>query len=66
VSAYELPGAEKPLCGHPSAFAGGLDDRFPFTLDFKRRYPSSGQAKMMNAWIDELTEKIEGIRYKLH
>jgi hypothetical protein len=28
--------------------------------------PSPEQAKVMNEWIDELTEKIEGIRYKLH
>jgi hypothetical protein len=36
-----------------------------FNLSVAIRYPSSEQAKMMNEWIDELTEKIEGIRYKL-
>jgi hypothetical protein len=37
-----------------------------FNLSVAIRYPSSEQAKVMNEWIDELTEKIQGIRYKLH
>ena len=34
-----------------------------FNLSVAIRYPSSEQVKMMNEWIDELTEKIKGIRY---
>jgi hypothetical protein len=37
-----------------------------FNLSVVIRHPSPEQAKVMNEWIDELIEKIEGIRYKLH
>jgi hypothetical protein len=37
-----------------------------FNLSVAIRDPSSEQAGIMNEWLDELKEKIEGIRYKLH
>ena len=36
-----------------------------FNLSVAIRDPSPGQAEIINGWLDELTEKIEGIRYKL-
>jgi hypothetical protein len=36
-----------------------------FNLSVAIRGPSPKQAEMMNEWLDELTEKIENIRYKL-
>jgi hypothetical protein len=37
-----------------------------FNLSVAIRDPSPGQAEITNGWLDELTEKIQDIRYKLH
>jgi hypothetical protein len=35
-------------------------------LSYAVNTPSPEHAKIINGWLDELKEKIEGIRYKLH